>query len=122
MYFNYYFNYTSIKPAVVDGGDEIILVDWVNKKSFECASNNDTPMKKPDYLYNLVNGSILCNFGLEAEDSFHLDSLAVCSVSLTQCKVCFTVNLTFGHYFDNWTDCVMPTINLDVTEDEQILL
>ena len=46
-----YFNNTSIKPAVLDGSNKIILADWLNKKSLECTSNNDIPIKIPDYSY-----------------------------------------------------------------------
>ena len=33
----------------------------------------------------------------------------------------FMVNLAFVNQFDNWTDSIMPTIDFDITEDEQTL-
>ena len=49
--FAYYFNKTNIKPAVLDGGNEIILANWSNNKHIECNTNNDIP----------VNRSVLCH-------------------------------------------------------------
>ena len=118
--FNYYFNTTSIKPAGLDGGNEIILANWLNKKFLECTSKNYIPIKNPDYLYVLINRSILYNL-LEAEESFLLDSLVACTDNSNQFKMYFAVNLTFVNYFDNWTDSIMPTIDLYINEDEQIL-
>ena len=48
--FNYYFHNTSTKPAVLDGGDEIILANWLDKKSLECESSNDIPIKISDFM------------------------------------------------------------------------
>ena len=39
--FAYYFNKTDIKPAVLDGGNEIILANWPNNKHIKCNINND---------------------------------------------------------------------------------
>ena len=33
----------------------------------------------------------------------------------------FTVSLPFLYYFDNWINCIMSTIDIDITEDEQKL-
>ena len=55
---------------MLDGGVEIILANWLNRKSHEYTINNDIPIKIPDYPYTLVNRSIICNCELEAEESF----------------------------------------------------
>ena len=34
--FNFYFNKTDITPAVLDGGEEIVLVNWPNDKHIIC--------------------------------------------------------------------------------------
>ena len=57
----YYFNKTDIKPAVIDGGNEIIFANWSYNKHIECNINNDIPIKIPSFPYVLVNGSVLCN-------------------------------------------------------------
>ena len=41
--FAYYFNKTNINPAVLDGGNEIILAKWPNNKHIICNVNNDIP-------------------------------------------------------------------------------
>ena len=53
--FVYYFNKTDIKPAVLDGSNEIILANWLNNKHIECNINNDIPVKIPGFIYVLVN-------------------------------------------------------------------
>ena len=47
--FMYYLNDTTIKPAACLGGKEIIVANWLNKKSIECTSNSDIPVTLPDY-------------------------------------------------------------------------
>ena len=41
--FQYYFNNTEVKPAVLDGGHEIILANWPNNKHVICNDNNNIP-------------------------------------------------------------------------------
>ena len=43
--FQYYFNNTEVKPAVLDGGHEIILAIWPNNKHVICNDNNNIPVK-----------------------------------------------------------------------------
>ena len=69
--FDFYYNKTDITPTVLDGGDEIILANWPNDKHIICNINNDIPVKIPSHPYDLVNRSILCNCGIEA-DNHHL--------------------------------------------------
>ena len=59
--FNFYFNKTNITPTMLDGGDEIVLVNWPNDKHIICNINNDIPVKIPSHPYVLVNRSVLCN-------------------------------------------------------------
>ena len=42
--FAYYFNGPSIKSAVLDGRNKIILANWPNNKHIECNINNDIPV------------------------------------------------------------------------------
>ena len=65
--FAYYFNKTNIKPAVCDGGNEIVLANWPNNKHIECNINNDIPVKIPSFPYVLVNRSVLCNCEIRGE-------------------------------------------------------
>ena len=76
--FKFYYNKTDIMPTVLDGGTEVILINWPNDKHIICNINNDIPIKIPSHSYVLVNKSVLCNGGKEAENHFLLKSLAAC--------------------------------------------
>ena len=39
--FLFYYNKTDIKPAVLDGGNDIILANWPTNKHIICSINND---------------------------------------------------------------------------------
>ena len=74
--FNFYYNKTDIPDTVLDGGNETILANWPNDKHMICNINNDIPVKIPSHPYVLVNRSVLCTCGIEAENHFLLESLA----------------------------------------------
>ena len=76
--FQYYFNTTEVKPAVLNGGHEIVLENWPNNKHVICNDNNNIPIKIPSHPYVLINRTVLCNCGIEAEDSFLLESIGAC--------------------------------------------
>ena len=76
--FKFYYNKTDITPAILDAGNDIILANWPNNKHIICKINNDIPIRKPGHPYVLVNKSVLCNCGIEAENHFLLESLAAC--------------------------------------------
>ena len=65
-------------PTVLDGCNDIILANWPNEKHIICTINNDIPIEIPSHPYILVNRSVLCNCGIEVEDNFLLESLALC--------------------------------------------
>ena len=56
--FAYHFRKTDISPTVLDGGNKIILANWLDDKHIICNVNNDIPVKIPSHLYVLVNGSV----------------------------------------------------------------
>ena len=76
--FNFDFNKTDMKPAVLDGGYQIILLNWPIYKRIICAHNNNIPLNIPSHPYVLLNRSILCNCNIEAESNFLLKLLAAC--------------------------------------------
>ena len=76
--FKFYYNKTDIIPIVLDGGDEIILANWPNDKLIIYNTNNDIPVKIPSHPYVLINRSVLCNCGIEADNQCLLESLAAC--------------------------------------------
>ena len=120
--FDFYYIKTHVTPTVLDGGDEIILANWTNDKHIICNINNDIPVKIPSHLYVLVNRSILCNCGIEADNHHLLESLAVCNRKHTKLTMYFTINLAFTNYLDlmpNFMEQLL--LNRDKTRYEQPL-
>ena len=58
------------KPAMLDGGHQIILVNWPSYKKIMCVFNNNIPINIPSQPHMLMNRSILCNCDMEAESNF----------------------------------------------------
>ena len=105
--FDFYFNKTDVTPSVLDGGDEIVLANWPNDKHIICNINNDILIKIPSHPYVLVNRSILCNCGIEADNHHLLEYIATCDNKMTKLLMYFTINLPFTKYLDmlpNLTD------------------
>ena len=76
--FRFYYNKTDITPTVLNGGNEIILANWSNDKHIICNIYNDIPVRIPSHPYVLVNRSVSCNCGIEADNHYLLESLAAC--------------------------------------------
>ena len=120
--FDFYYNKTDVTPTVLDGGDEIILANWPNDKHIICNVNNDIPVKIPSHPYVLVNRSVLCNCGIEADSHHLLESLATCDSKQLKPIIYFTINLAFSDYLElmpNMTE--HKTLNRDKTLREQPL-
>ena len=86
-----------------------------------CSFTTDIPKEIPSHPYILLNRSIPCNCGIEAENNFLLESLAVSDTSNMDLVMCFTVNLAFVNYFDNLLECLNVPILKNLTTQEQIL-
>ena len=91
-----------ITPTVHGRGNEIILANWPNDKHIICTINNNIPIEIPGHPYVLVNRSILCNCGIEAENNFLLESLAACHDANTNLVIYFMVNTVFTNYIDQF--------------------
>ena len=119
--FKLYFNKTDITPTILDGGDEIVL-DWPNDRHIICNTNNDIPVKIPSHLYVLVNRSVLCNYGIEADNYYLLESIAACNDKNSKLVMYFTINMAFANYFNMFPNVTesFPLIT-DRTTHEQPL-
>ena len=95
--FKFCYKKTDITPTVLDGGNEIILGNWPNDKHIICNINNK-PVRIPSHPYVLVNRSVLCNCGIEAESHFLPKSLAACENANSKLTMYFTVNTVFVNY------------------------
>ena len=69
-FLNYYYNDKFTKPTVFEGGEEIILVNWLNIKSLKITINKNIPIKLPDNPSASNNRNILCYCELDAEEHF----------------------------------------------------
>ena len=100
--FRFYYNKTDIIPTVIDIGYEIILANWPDDKHIICTINNDIPIKILSDPYVLVNRSVLCNCGIEAENNFVLESLAACHDADSNLVMYVTVNTAFVNHIDQF--------------------
>ena len=107
--FDFYFNKTDITPIVLDGGVEIVLVNWPNDKHIICNINNDIPVKIPCHPYVLVNSSILCNCGIEADNHYLLESITTCDNKVFNLVMYFTINMAFTNYLDLLPNLTNPS-------------
>ena len=118
--FLFYYNKTDITPAVLDGGNKIILANWPADKHIICSINNDIPIEIPSHPYVLVNRSMLCNCGIEAENNYFLESLAACHDSRTKLVMYFTVNHAVTNYINDFNlkeEINIPTITNKLTSE-----
>ena len=119
--FDFYFNKTDVTPTIVDGGDEIVLANWPNDKHIICNVNNDTPVKIPGHPYVLVNRSVLCNCGIEADYHYLLESLATCNNKAHNLVMYFTISMAFTNSLDMLPNLTIPALIRDRTTYEQPL-
>ena len=111
--FDFYFK-TDVTPTVLDGGDEIVLAT--------CNVNNDIPVKTPSHPYVLVNRSVLCNCGIEADNHYLLESIAACDKKISNLVMYFTINMAFTNYLDMFPILTNPLpLIKDRTTYEQLL-
>ena len=117
--FKFFYNKTDITSILLDGGNEIILANWPNDKHIICNINNNRLIKIPSQLYALVNRSVLCNWGIEVENHFLLESLAACQDTNSELSMYFTANTALVNYLDkfpNLTESLQfPTIRNKTT-------
>ena len=80
------------------------MANWPNGKCIICNINNNIPIKIPSHLYVLVNRSVLCNCGIEAENHFLLESLAACQEVNSKLVIYFIVNTALINYLDQFSN------------------
>ena len=120
--FKFYFNKTDVKPAVLDGGYQIIFANRPSYKRIICAHNNNIPIDIPSHPYVLLNKSILCNCDIEAESNFLLKLLAACRENeKPDLEMYFTVNLAFIYYLDQLKETINTPVIRNWTNQEEIL-
>ena len=103
------------------GDDEIVLANWPNDKHIICNVNNDIPVKIPSHPYVLVNRSVLCNCGIEADNHYLLESLATFDNKAHNLVMYFTINMAFTNYLNMLPNLTIPALIRDRTPYEQPL-
>ena len=120
----YFYNKTDVKPAVLDGGNEIILANWPKSKYVICKDNHEYPIKIPRHPYILLKRSVLCNCDIHAEEHSILESIAMCPGKQSDMTIYYTVNTAFMPYLDTFKeDLELPglEINQNWTTQKQVL-
>ena len=120
--FYFYFNKTDVTPTVLDGGNEIVLVNWPNGKHIICNVNNDIPVKISSHPYVMINRSVLCNCGIEADNHYLLESIATCHNKDSNLVMYLIINMAFTNYLDMLPNLTNPSLLIkDRTTYEQPL-
>ena len=83
--------------------------------------NNDIPFKIPSHPYVLVNRSVLCNCGIEADNHYLFESLAACDKKANNLVMFFPINMAFTNYLNMLPNLTIPPLIKDRTTYEQPL-
>ena len=116
--FKFYYNKADVTPTVLNGGNKIILANWPDGKHIICTINNDIPIKILSHPYILVIRSMFCNFGIEADNNFLLESIATCHDANTYLVMYLTVNTAFTNYINQFNlteDLTFPILTSKTT-------
>ena len=122
--FQYFYNKTDVKPAVLDRGNEIILANWPKSKYVICKDNHEYPIEIPRHPYVLLKRSVLCNCDIHAEEHSLLESVATCPGKQSDMTIYYTVNIAFMPYLDTFKEELeLPRleINQNWTTQKQVL-
>ena len=121
--FDYYYNKTDVKPSILDGGFEIVLVNWPSFKRIVCSMDNNIPIEIPSHPYVLLNRTVLCNCIIEAESNFLLESIAACDPERNDVdlEMYFVANTAFLNYFDELISTLDIPFLHNIMRQEHIL-
>ena len=104
--------------------DEIIVANWPNNEHILCNVNNYIPFRITSHPYVLINRSVLCNCGIEADNHYLLESLAAYNNTNSKLTIYLTINTAFANYLDmfpNLTESLELPIIKNRTTFKQIL-
>ena len=91
--FNYFYN-ISVMPSVLDGGSEIVLANFKNKKNLVCVYDQELAKPLPVFEYSLVNRSILCYCHIQIGYTTIPQTISDCNATAMP-PFQYTVNLGF---------------------------
>ena len=119
----YYYKKTNVKPSILDGGHEIVLVNWPSFKRIVHSTHNNIPIEIPSHLYVLLNRTILCSCIIEVENNFLLESIAACDPdgNGADLEMYFVTNMAFLNYFEELLNTLEAPFLHNITTQEHIL-
>ena len=117
--FAYYFNKTYITLTVLGGGNKIIWSNQLDKRHIIWHGNNDIPVTVLRHPYRLVMRNVLCNWRIEVENNFLLESLTALYDAESKLVMYYMVNTAFVNYLKNLTASLKFPILLNRTTHEQ---
>ena len=98
--FKYMYN-TSVIPAVLDGGSQIVLANMLPDKRLICTYDQGLAKPLPSSPYVLVDRKILCHCHIQSGLTYVLKNIGSCNSTFTP-KISYTVNLAFLTFFSNF--------------------
>ena len=118
--FKLYYNKTVV-PAVLDGGDTIVLANFDSRKRLNCEKNHnlDTPMTLEHHQYQVINRSILCDCKIEANMISVLKSASACTEKNSKIPpLLFTLNKGFNLFLEEFAKGAEETGKLKETNQQ----
>ena len=104
--FEYYLN-TTVTPAVLDGGDTIVLANFGSRKKLNCEHHHglDIPLALSHHEYQIVDRSILCACQIEADLIAVLRSVSACKAEVRKLPpLYFTTNSAFDLFLKDYVN------------------
>ena len=92
---------TTVIPAVLDGGSQIVLANMLPEKRLICTYDQGLAKPLPTSPYVLVDRKILCHCHIQSGLTYVLKNVGSCNSTL-QPKISYTVNLAFLTFFSNF--------------------
>ena len=119
----------TVRPAVLDGGDKIILANMAKDKQLLCTlpdpiaqplpednSASIFPRRLPAQTYLMMNREVLCYCDIEADYHLVLQSIAGCPDSNEPIVYEYTVNQAFYGQFKE----LLNTVNFEIEETSMV--
>ena len=114
--FDFHIN-TTVTPAVLDGGDTLVLANFGSRKKLNCEHHHrlDVPMTMTTHQYQIVDRSILCACRIEADLIAVLRSVSACKAEVRKIPpLYFTSNSAFNLFAKEFIDKATETGTIDI--------
>ena len=112
----------TVSPIILDGGRDVLLVNFHGPRSLKCSSINGGLSKPaPEIIYAVVNREFLCDCQLDLEHANVLRQLSSCAnSSSSKMHIKFTINLAFWELFKKRSPNSAPNIQPQYVKEEQV--